>query len=95
MKLVNEGYDTVTDPQRIWTDVRRGRDAGFLTSRAEITRDSFSSSAPVLDVFGAVIASLTITLPLARLTDELEDPAVATVRKGAAMISAGLGYADA
>ena len=91
-KLVNCGYDTVTDPARIWSDVRKARRNGYLTARAEITKESFSSSAPIRSYAGEIVAALTITLPLSRLTKELHETAVRVVVEGARRISQRLGY---
>jgi DNA-binding IclR family transcriptional regulator len=95
VKLINYGYDTVTDPARIWADVRKVRRSGFLTARAEITKESFSSSAPICSYSGEVIAALTITFPLSRLTDELRDTSIDVVMGGAQRISERLGYTAA
>jgi DNA-binding IclR family transcriptional regulator len=92
VKLINYGYDTVTDPARIWSDVRKVRRNGFLTARAEITRESFSSSAPIRSYSGEIAAALTITFPLSRLTDELRDTSIGVVIEGAQRISERLGY---
>lgn len=92
-KLMNYGYDTVTDPARIWSDVRKVRRDGFLTARAEITKESFSSSAPIRSYSGDVAAALTITLPLSRLTDELRETAIRVAMEGARRISERLGWA--
>lgn len=92
--LANVGYDTVTDPARVRDDIRMARIKGYLTSRAEITRESFSCSAPILDHAGRVTASFTITLPLIRLTDELEARAIAISQEGARKISGALGHAE-
>src|SRR5579862_1200778 len=83
VKLVNYGYDTVTDPARIWSDVRKARRNGYLTARAEITKESFSSSAPIQSYGGEVSAALTITFPLSRLTDELRDTSIRVVIEAA------------
>ena len=92
-KLINYGYDTVTDPARIWSDVRKVRRNGFLTARAEITKESFSSSAPIRSYSGDIAAALTITFPLSRLTGELRDASIRVVMEGAQRISMRLGYA--
>jgi DNA-binding IclR family transcriptional regulator len=94
-KLINYGYDTMTDPKRIWADIRRARQNGYLTSQAEITKESFSSSAPVRSYKGDVVAALTITFPLSRLTDELRGTAIRLAQEGAQRISRRLGYAPA
>jgi DNA-binding IclR family transcriptional regulator len=95
VKLINYGYNTVTDPARIWSDVRKVRRNGYLTARAEITKESFSSSAPIQSYGGEVPAALTITFPLSRLTDELRDTSIRVVIEAARRISQRLGYAGA
>lgn len=91
-KLINCGYDTVTDPARIWADVRKVRRNGYLTARAEITKESFSSSAAIRSYTGEIVAALTITLPISRLTDELRDTSIRVVTEGAGRISSRLGH---
>ncbi len=93
VKLVNYGYDTVTDPVRIWSDVRKSRRNGYLTARAEITKESFSSSAPIRSYTGEIVAALTITFPLSRLSDALRDVSIDLAIEGAQRISRRLGYA--
>jgi DNA-binding IclR family transcriptional regulator len=92
VRLVNYGYDTVTDPARIWSDVRKSRRDGYLTARAEITKGSLSSSAAIRSYAGEIVAALTITFPLSRLTDELRDRSIRLVTEGAQRISHRLGY---
>jgi len=92
-KLINYGYDTVTDPARIWSDVRKSRRDGHLTAIAEITKESFSSSAAIRSYTGEVLAALTMTSPISRLTDEVRGRSVHLVMEGARRISRRLGYA--
>jgi IclR family transcriptional regulator, KDG regulon repressor len=92
-QLINCGYDTVTDPARIWADVKRSRKRGFLTAAAEITKDSFSTSAAIRSYSGEVAAALTIIFPLSRKTDELRDESIRLAVEGARRISRRLGYA--
>lgn len=93
VKLVNYGYDTVTDRARIWSDVRKARRNGYLTARAEITKESFSSSAPIHSYDGEIAAALTITFPLSRLNETLRDTSIRVVMEGAQRISQRLGSA--
>ncbi|MDF2120435.1 IclR family transcriptional regulator [Roseiarcaceae bacterium H3SJ34-1] len=94
-KLINYGYDTMTDPKRIWADIRKSRQDGYLTSKAEITKESFSSSAAIRSYRGEVVAALTITFPLSRLTDDLRSQSIRLAMDGAQRISRRLGYAPA
>ena len=91
-QLVNCGHDTVTDPARIWADVRKVRRAGWLTAAAEITRESFSISTPVRTYAGEVVGALTIIFPLSRLTDALRERAIRLAVDGAARMSRQLGF---
>jgi DNA-binding IclR family transcriptional regulator len=93
VKLINYGYNTVTDPTRIWSDIRKSRRNGYLTARAEITKESFSSSAAIRSYAGEIEAALTITFPLSRLSDELRNASIELVTEGAQRISRRLGYA--
>jgi len=92
-KLINYGYDTMTDPKRIWADIRKARANGYLTSMAEITKESFSSSAAVRSYRGEVVAALTITFPLSRLTDDLKSQSIRLAVEGAQRLSRRLGHA--
>jgi IclR family KDG regulon transcriptional repressor len=92
-KLINYGYDTMTDPKRIWADIKKSRQDGYLTSQAEITKESFSSSAAVRSYRGEVVAALTITFPLSRMTDDLRNQSIRLAVEGAQRISRRLGYA--
>lgn len=94
-ELINYGFDTITDPSRIWSDVQKSRRDGYLTAQAEITKESFSVSAPIRFYSGEIVGALTITLPLSRLTNELRKAAIRVTREGARRISQRMGYVAA
>jgi IclR family KDG regulon transcriptional repressor len=92
IQLINYGYDTVTDPARIWSDVRKARRRGYLTATAELTKESYSTSAAVRSYSGEVVAELTIIFPLSRETRELRDASIRLAVEGARRISRRLGH---
>jgi IclR family acetate operon transcriptional repressor len=68
-KLINHGYDTPTDIERIWQDLRTVRQDGYLIATNEITEGSSSVSTPVRDFSGRTVAALTIGGPIGRFDD--------------------------
>ncbi|MDM5336620.1 IclR family transcriptional regulator [Fictibacillus enclensis] len=65
---------------------------GYAITRGERIRESFSVSAPVFNQNGEMIAGLTVSGPIQRLTREREPDIIASVIVAAKEVSRQLGY---
>lgn len=83
---------TVTDPGRLRADLAEIRRRGYAISVGERVAGASAVSAPVRDASRRVVAGLTISGPTYRLTPTRLRRFSGLVRRGAAKISAGLGY---
>jgi len=64
--------NTITDPEILKLELRRIREQGYATSKAEATPDLFSIAAPVFSYEGDITGSIAINLPMYRLNDNEE-----------------------
>lgn len=81
---------TITDPDELRAEFAKIRDQGFAVNHGEWRSDVGSVAAAVLDADGKPIASLSVNIPLTRLTTEFEAEFGAAVREAADRISARL-----
>lgn len=84
--------ETIVDPKRLRTLLRRIRDQGYNISHGDLDSGAFSVAAPVRDHAGRVIASISVAGPQARLTKDLEKLYVRMLMDVADEISARLGW---
>lgn len=82
---------TVTDPERVREQWRSYREAGWAYDRGEWTDEAMAVAAPVLDRNGAVLASVSVLVPVERATEETMQRCAAAAMKTAAAISRELG----
>jgi DNA-binding IclR family transcriptional regulator len=75
---------------RAIADARRD---GYAVVAGKVNVHTAAVAAPVRSYSGEIIATLTISCPTDRFTDELRDRCVALVTEGAAKLSNALGYA--
>lgn len=72
--------------------IEAARRDGYAIVEGEITGDTAAISAPVRNHVGEVVAALSLSLPQERLTPQMQARCVREVVKGAADVSAALGY---
>ncbi|GAB2540095.1 IclR family transcriptional regulator [Nocardia heshunensis] len=82
---------TITDPEALRTELNLVRAQGFAVNRGEWRSDVGAVAAVVLDPDGAPIASLSVNLPIGRLTPETEPEFGLAVNAAAKTLSARLG----
>ncbi len=83
---------TITDPHELWREIQRTRERGYAESRSERDLGADAFAAPIRDATGVVIASLYISVPESRYTQELRTRCIKLVVDGAGAISEELGY---
>ncbi len=83
---------TITDPQRMRTELALVRERGYALAISEIEEGLHAVAAPVRDASGAVIAAISISGPAYRVSlDRLADYGRLTVG-AAAKVASRLGY---
>lgn len=82
---------TITDPDELRAELAVIRDRGYAVNHAEWRSDVGAIAAAVLGAQGNPIASLSINIPIGRLTDQSEPAFGTAVRAAAAALSARLG----
>ncbi|MEV5541783.1 IclR family transcriptional regulator [Saccharopolyspora shandongensis] len=87
--------NTITDPDQMLAELARIRDRGFALNHGEWRADVGSVAAAVLDGPEKPIASLSVNIPMSRLTEENEAVFGAAVREAARNLGARLGYETA
>jgi DNA-binding IclR family transcriptional regulator len=85
---------TITDPDKLEAELAKIRSQGFAYSAGEREIGAYSIVAPVWDSFGRVVASLVVSGPEFRLTEEKRDEYIKLVIAAAKEISHKLGYRE-
>lgn len=84
---------TITDPERLRTELAGARSRGYATNGGEWRSDVSAIAAAIIGEAGLPVASISVNLPTSRMTDEA-GPAYGTlVHEAAQRISAALGHA--
>lgn len=85
---------TITDRGRLNECLAQIRKQGYAVSRGDRVPDGAAVSAPVRSAGGEVVAALTVSLPLARLTQDRTPSLVHIVQQAAQGLSANLGWSE-
>ncbi|MFC4596844.1 IclR family transcriptional regulator [Cohnella hongkongensis] len=72
---------TLTDKQHYWDEIRKVREKGVAISYGEYTPDVIAVAVPIKDASGAVTASLTVSGPTYRFSEERQQEAIALLRQ--------------
>jgi IclR family acetate operon transcriptional repressor len=83
---------TITDPDRLLAELDAARAQGYATNSGEWRSDVGSVAAAVMGGVGEPVASLSVNIPMSRLTDESQSFFGAVVSEAAKTLSARLGY---
>ncbi|GAB2874410.1 IclR family transcriptional regulator [Streptomyces mayteni] len=86
---------TIVDPDRLRAELALVRERGYALNHGEWRTDVGSVAAAVLEAPGRPIASLSVNIPMSRLTRENEPVYGAAVSRAAREIGARLGYGAA
>jgi IclR family acetate operon transcriptional repressor len=84
---------TVTDPEALFRDLDRVRDLGYARDDEEHEEGVRCIAVPVRDASGQVVASLSISGPAARLSDERVDAVIPELLDSGSKLSNRLGFA--
>jgi IclR family acetate operon transcriptional repressor len=83
---------TITDPDALRADLAATRERGFAVNHGEWRSDVGSIAAAVLISPDTPIASLSVNIPMSRLTEEAQAVHGSAVTEAARTLSARLGY---
>lgn len=78
--------------QKLREDLMKIREKGYAFTKGERVPGSFAIAAPLFDVFGETIASVTLAGPIQRLSEERENLLIQLLTNSAKEISKRLGY---
>ncbi len=84
--------DTPTEPDQLLAIIARIREQGYCVSRGEVDLGAVGIACPVYDLYGKVIASLSLSGPAIRITEARELEYVQAVQSIAKELSAELGF---
>lgn len=84
--------NTIVGRSALASELRKILEAGYSTSFAEKSAEMVAVAAPVRDVSGAVVASLSMTAPASRVPPQNLDQYIAILQAAAARFSSALGY---
>ncbi len=86
---------TITEPGALREEIEKIRRQGFAESFDERNSGGAGASAPVYDSTEKVVASLTVSIPVNRFTEEVRRKSIDLVVEGARVVSAQLGSGKA
>lgn len=82
---------TVTDPAKLWREIRAIRRNGFAEGVNEGASDGAAVSAPIRDRSGQTVGCFTVSVPISRFNKSLRARMIDEVKAAAAAISRGMG----
>jgi IclR family KDG regulon transcriptional repressor len=85
---------TITDPVELEADLEKIRQDGYAVSLEEREQGTYSVVTPVMANGGKIVASLTISGPIFRLSDEQREKNIPAALDAAAEISMTLGRSE-
>lgn len=85
---------TITDPAALRAELARVREQGYAVDRGETLPDVWCFGAPVRDASGAVIAALSISVPVTRITSQRSEELIAAAQHAAEQLSRRLGHGE-
>lgn len=84
--------NTIVGRDALASELRKILEAGYSTSFSEKSSEMVAVAAPVRDVSGAVVASLSMTAPASRVPPENLDKYIRILQSAAARFSVALGH---
>ena len=91
--LIPRAERTIVDPEELRRERRRIRGQGYGLELREFSDDLNSLAAPIRDYTGAIIATVSISGPAIRFTDEVVRRLIPNILRTAEEISKTMGYA--
>lgn len=84
---------TIKDLQSLRNELRKTRLSGYAYNRGESADEMVACAAPVFDMHGKVVAAVSVSLPISRLTEEREKSLEHTIKEASRTLSQKLGFA--
>ena len=95
MRLSRFTRHTITDPERLWQELRRIRRQGYSICHQELSLDLCSVSAPVLDQEGRAQAAVNVSLRAEEARGDFLDKIIKQLLDLGRDISQAMGYSGA
>ena len=93
-KLISFTPNTITDPVKLLGNLKEIREKGYGIGIEERIPGATSMGAPILNYTGKVVASISISGPTTRFTEQKIPIFISLVKEAAMKISVLLGYSD-
>ena len=90
--LIKFTENTITDPEKLKEELRKIRERGYAIDNEEVEIGLKCVGAPIRDHTGKVVASISISGPSTRFTDDKIREYIKLVKEYAMKISEALGY---
>ena len=87
VKIENITENTITSKEQLLEDLRKIKEQGYAVSHGERVKGAVSISAPIINEYSEVLASITIIIPSARIEEYDVDVLIKEVVKGTSEIS--------
>lgn len=83
---------TVKDVQSLRSELIKARSSGYAYNRGESADGLVACAAPVFDMHGKIIAAISVSLPISRLTEEREEELENLIKRASETLSQKLGF---
>ena len=70
VKLVPITKNTITDPKKLLNEIKKIRAGEIAYNSGELNEGTIAASAPVFDLYGRILAALTVITPSFRFDDK-------------------------
>ena len=83
---------TLVQPARLKRELLKVREQGFAVDNEEAVPGARCVAAPIFDSSGKVVAAISVSGPITRITEDKMPSLAASVKKAAGIVSTRLGY---
>lgn len=91
--LTNHTTNTICDPQKLRDEIQEARQCGFSVNNEEFVDEVSAVGAPIFDIRGDAVASIAVTVPKYRFSQEHKVTLCKQVVDAAHRLSGRLGHA--
>jgi len=92
VKLVPITKHTITEPKKLLKEIEEIRAGAIAYNSRELNEDTIAASAPVFDLYGRVLAALTVITPDFRFDHQKKERVEHALRQASAGFSKQLGF---
>lgn len=92
VKLSRVTQRTIKDIQSLRSELKKVQLSGYAYNRGESADEMVACAAPVFDMHGKVVAAISVSLPISRLTNEREKGLEHLIKEASRTLSQKLGF---